>query len=201
MLIGALPNHLLVPTHLPPSLGPPSSDQSLQTLTRFPLALQKLHFSMESEDPWMRNRGSSWQRCSHTGASFRPSSLNSGSHGCDPYGIVHLNVEITWLAFFFSECPTTKNKLRTKHVTKRSVSSAPNAHVCQPSLQLWFTAAALVGWEHTAFTHCPVHAVTACNASQSCLEYLSWDLRPLCAMNYGLFIIDTKLSAPVETMV
>lgn len=99
MLIGALPNHSLVPTHLPPSLGrllgPPSSDQSLQTLTRFPLALQKLHFSMESEDPWMRNRGSSWQRCSHAGASFRPSSLNSGSHGCDPYGIVHLNVEIT----------------------------------------------------------------------------------------------------------
>lgn len=84
----------------------------------------------------------------------------------------------------------TRNELKTKHVPKRR---CPHC--------FWVFTVAVGGWGHTASALCTVHAVPACNASQSCLEYLNWDLGLLCAMNYGLFIIDTKLSAPMETMV
>lgn len=137
----------------------------------------------------MRNwwgAGSTWHHCSHAGASFRPSSLNCGSRGFDPYGTAQLSVGVIKHYQHFSEWPRAKNKLEMKHVMKCRGFCSTRYPCCW-----WAFLPCSFSWLGTRSVH-TLHC-SYCVSMQSCLEFINWDSRLLCAVNYGLFYYRYKV--------
>lgn len=189
MLIYKLPNHLLVLMPFPPHSrlrGPLSSYQVPSNPVKTP-PFYLVGRSLDENWGDGRWEWSTWHHCSHAGASFRPSSLNCGSRGFDPYGTAQLSVGVIKHYQHFSEQPRAKNKLEMKHVMKWRGFCSTQYPCCW-----WAFLPCSFSWLGTHSVH--TLRCSYCDSMQSCLEFISWDLRLLCAMNYGLFIIDTKLS-------